>query len=136
MPWRGGEALRTEAGRDGILVTTVVPGLMRTGSTRNALVGGDREAELRWFTALASLPPWCRWTRAPRRGGLRAHGLAPGLTQRALALFDRPLPAPGSAPPEPGHALPEQPWWQRKLTILDRRAAVRHHELDDETPRR
>jgi NAD(P)-dependent dehydrogenase (short-subunit alcohol dehydrogenase family) len=150
------EALRAEAGRDGITVTTVVPGLMRTGSTRNALVGGDREAELRWFTALASLPLLSMDAGAAARRivagglagrpevvltpaakiGLRVHGLAPGLTQRALALVDRLLPAPGEQAPEPGHTLPEQPWWQRALTTLDRRAAVRHHELDDETPRR
>ena len=149
------EALRTEAARDGITVTTVVPGLMRTGSTRNALVGGDRQAELRWFTALASLPllsmdagaaarrivagglagrPQVVLTPAARLG-IRVHGVAPGLTQRALTLFDRLLPAPGQDPPQPGHTLPEQPWWQRALTTLDRRAAVRHHELDDETPR-
>ena len=150
------EALRTEAGRHGISVTTVVPGLMRTGSTRNALVGGDREAELKWFTALASLPLLSMDAGAAARRivsgglagrpevvltpaakvGLRVHGLAPGLTQRALALVDRVLPAPGDDPPQPGHTLPEQPWWQRALTALDRRAAARHHELDDETPRR
>ncbi|MDD7919213.1 SDR family NAD(P)-dependent oxidoreductase [Actinomycetospora callitridis] len=150
------ESLRTEAGRDDITVTTVVPGLMRTGSTRNALVGGDREAELRWFTALASLPLLSMDAGAAARRivagglagraevvltpaakvGLRVHGIAPGLTQRALGLLDRLLPTPGEAPPEPGHTLPEQPWWQRLLTTLDRRAAVRHHELDDEIPRR
>ena len=150
------ESLRTEAGRDGISVTTVVPGLMRTGSTRNALVGGNREAELRWFTALASLPLLSMDAGAAARRivagglagrpevvltpaakvGLRVHGIAPGLTQRALTLVDRLLPAPGDDPPQPGHTLPEQPWWQRLLTTLDRRAAVRHHELDDETPRR
>ncbi|GAA4878041.1 SDR family oxidoreductase [Actinomycetospora straminea] len=150
------ESLRTEAGRDGISVTTVVPGLMRTGSTRNALVGGDRERELRWFTTLASLPLLSMDAGAAARRivagglagrpevvltpaakvGLRVHGIAPGLTKRALALVDRLLPAPGDEPPEPGHTLPEQPWWQRMLTTLDRGAAVRHHELDDETPRR
>lgn len=150
------ESLRTEAGRDGITVTTAVPGLMRTGSTRNALVGGDREAELRWFTALASLPVLSMDAGAAARRivaaglagrpevvltpaakiGLRVHGLAPGLTQRALALLDRLLPTPGESPPQPGHTLPEQPRWQRMLTTLDRRAAARHHERDDETPRR
>lgn len=150
------EALRVEAGRDGITVTTVVPGLMRTGSARNALVGGDREAELRWFTALASMPllsmdagtaarrvvagglagrPEVVLTPAAKIG-LRVHGLAPGLTQRLLTLVDRALPTPGQDPPQPAHTLPEQPWWHRVLTTLDRRAAGRHHELDDETPRR
>ena len=137
-------------------MTTAVPGLMRTGSTRNALVGGDREAELRWFTVLASLPVLSMNAGAAARRivaaglagrpevvltpaakiGLRVHGIAPGFTQRALALLDRLLPAPGEDPPQPGHTLPEQPRWQRMLTTLDRRAAVRHHEHDDETPRR
>lgn len=146
------EALRTEAGRDGISVTTAVPGLMRTGSTRNALVGGNPEAEFRWFSALAGLPVLSMDAgRAARRIvsaglagrpqvvltpaakiGVRMHGLAPSLTTRALSLLERALPEPGEHRPEPGHDRPDQPWWHRALTILDRR----HHELDDETSRR
>ena len=50
------EGLRVEAIRDGVSVTVGVPGLMRTGSPRNALFTGDRVAENRWFTAAANLP--------------------------------------------------------------------------------
>jgi short-subunit dehydrogenase len=47
------EGLRTELGADGITVTTATPGLMRTGSHRNAWVRGQHEREAAWF-ALAS----------------------------------------------------------------------------------
>ncbi|MDQ3716153.1 MAG: SDR family oxidoreductase, partial [Actinomycetota bacterium] len=50
------EGLRVEAARHGITVTTAVPGLMRTGSPRNALFTGDRAAEYRWFSVADSLP--------------------------------------------------------------------------------
>ena len=50
------DSIRAELAKDNIYVTTVCPGLMRTGSPRQALVAGAREAEFRWFAALDSLP--------------------------------------------------------------------------------
>ena len=50
------EGLRVEAIRHGITVTCAVPGLMRTGSPRNALFTGDQAGEHRWFTLGDSLP--------------------------------------------------------------------------------
>ena len=50
------DAVRAEVAKDGIRVTTVCPGLMRTGSAVNALVKGRHEAEFAWFAALSSLP--------------------------------------------------------------------------------
>ena len=50
------EGLRAELRKDKILVTTVCPGLMRTGSARNASFKGNNEAEYAWFSASASLP--------------------------------------------------------------------------------
>jgi short-subunit dehydrogenase len=50
------EALRAELKKDGILVTTVTPGLMRTGSYVNAKVRGRHADELRWFTAMSATP--------------------------------------------------------------------------------
>lgn len=44
------ETLRAELKRDGVLVTTVTPGLMRTGSYVNARVRGQHEEEARWFS--------------------------------------------------------------------------------------
>jgi NAD(P)-dependent dehydrogenase (short-subunit alcohol dehydrogenase family) len=151
------EALRTEVAKEGITVTTAIPGLMRTGSPRNALVAGDREPEYRWFTLLDSIPGLAMDARAAARRivratlagrgevvltpaakvGIRVHGVAPALTTGLLGLFNRLLPDPGpgaSAAPAPGHTLPEQPGWFRALTTLTGRAAARHREYDDETP--
>ena len=50
------DAVRAEVAKDGIRVTTVCPGLMRTGSAVNALIKGRHEAEFAWFGALSSLP--------------------------------------------------------------------------------
>jgi short-subunit dehydrogenase len=50
------EGLRAELGRGPVTVTTVVPGLMRTGSQVNAQFGGQRDAEYTWFSLGASLP--------------------------------------------------------------------------------
>jgi NAD(P)-dependent dehydrogenase (short-subunit alcohol dehydrogenase family) len=49
-------ALRVELAADGIVVTTVCPGLMRTGSPRNALFKGRQSAEYAWFKTGGSLP--------------------------------------------------------------------------------
>ena len=50
------EGLRAELGRSPVAVTTVVPGLMRTGSHERAEFAGRREAEFTWFSLGASLP--------------------------------------------------------------------------------
>jgi NAD(P)-dependent dehydrogenase (short-subunit alcohol dehydrogenase family) len=50
------DGLRAELARDNIVVTTVCPGLMRTGSPLNALFKGRREEEYTWFAISDSLP--------------------------------------------------------------------------------
>lgn len=50
------EGLAMELRTKGVRVTTVVPGLMRTGSHRNAQFKGNAEREYRWFSLGASLP--------------------------------------------------------------------------------
>jgi NAD(P)-dependent dehydrogenase (short-subunit alcohol dehydrogenase family) len=49
------EGLAAELARDGISVTTVVPGLMRTGSAVNAYFKGDAQREFDWFSVSDSL---------------------------------------------------------------------------------
>ena len=142
------EGLRTELAPHGVTVTTLMPGLTRTGSPPNAQVAGDREREYRWFAALDSLPvistsaPHAARTivRATLAGraerfltpaamvGARVHGLAPGLTTRLSGLVARLLPEPGPHPeaPRPGHDLPPQPRWYRALTTLTGRAQTDH----------
>lgn len=144
------EGLRVE----GVSVTVGVPGLMRTGSTRNALFTGDRTAERTWFTVAASLPVLSmdaeraarRLVRATLRGkpeitltlpakiAVRAHALAPNLSLRTLALVNRALPGPvGSGGPRPGHTAEPTSRWFHRLTRRDRIAALHWHEHDDPT---
>jgi short-subunit dehydrogenase len=48
--------LHAELGAQGVRVTTVFPGLMRTGSVIQAVIKGDHEKEFAWFAAGDSLP--------------------------------------------------------------------------------
>jgi short-subunit dehydrogenase len=50
------EGLRAELARDNIVVTTVFPGLMRTGSPVNAMFKGQHPQEYAWFAISDSLP--------------------------------------------------------------------------------
>lgn len=117
--------LRSELTGSGVSVTTIAPGLLRTGSHGRALFVGDQEHEFAWFAAAASLPVLSmNADRAASRivsGVLRGRAnvlltplthvasrvaaLAPNLTAAALALTVRALPAapPGAKPTvEPG----------------------------------
>ncbi len=103
------EGLRAELKRDGIRVTTIVPGLMRTGSFLNAFFKGRQEKEFRWFSLGAALPLISMDARraarqivhATRRGQAERvlsvpatalaefHGRFPGLTADLLGLANR-----------------------------------------------
>jgi short-subunit dehydrogenase len=50
------DGLRSELAPHGITVTTVSPGLMRTGSARQAIFKGNHESEHAWFKISDSLP--------------------------------------------------------------------------------
>jgi short-subunit dehydrogenase len=50
------EGLRAELSSDGIKVTTVYPGTMRTGSHLNAFFKGVKEVEYAWFSLGATIP--------------------------------------------------------------------------------
>jgi NAD(P)-dependent dehydrogenase (short-subunit alcohol dehydrogenase family) len=107
------EGLRAELAGTGVKVTTVVPGLMRTGSFLAAYFKGDRaQLEYSLFAPLSGTPATTvsaeraakRIVTALRRGdpeltlGLhaklaaRANGIAPGVVQTALSLVARALP--------------------------------------------
>ena len=145
------DAVRAEVAKYGIRVTTVCPGLMRTGSAVNALMKGRHEAEFAWFGTLSSLPLVSidagraarRILEAGRRGiphltiTPQARGAAifarlmPNTMGRLMALTARVLPAPvGPRGDEswPGrasrpHRLP------RVVTALGDQAARRNNEL-------
>ncbi len=50
------DAVRPELAASGISLTVAYPGLMRTGSPKNAVVKGDTESEFFWFAAADQLP--------------------------------------------------------------------------------
>lgn len=142
------EGLRNEAARDGIVVTTVVPGLMRTGSHVNAVFKGRHVEESGWFGISAALPfltiPASRAARgivcAVRRGrseiilGIpavllaKAHALCPRTMSRILTIVNSllPSPAPGASSEESGLQLePRHGSVYHILTTLNRRAGHR-----------
>jgi short-subunit dehydrogenase len=78
------EGLRAELGRGPVTVTTVVPGLMRTGSHENAEFAGKRDEEFTWFGLGASLPVLSMDAeRAARQ-------IVAGLAQRRSEIFLTP----------------------------------------------
>ena len=109
--------LRSELAGSGVKVTTVAPGLMRTGSHLRAQFFGDQPREYAWFSLGASLPLVSmdaeRAARAIVTGvlagramvvltplaqvGMRVNALFPGLTASALGVMSRLLPAPPPA---------------------------------------
>lgn len=50
------EAMHAELWKDGVAVTTVCPGLMRTGSHTHARVRGQHQREARWFGLAVATP--------------------------------------------------------------------------------
>ena len=106
------EGLRAETAREGITVTTVVPGLMRTGSPVNAFFKGDAEKEFAWFSLGDATPVSAMSARraareivaAARRGDAEVtlswqakllrltHDLFPGATTDLLGVLNRLLP--------------------------------------------
>ncbi|MCQ1581793.1 SDR family NAD(P)-dependent oxidoreductase [Streptomyces parvus] len=107
------EGLHAEAAASGVSVTAVHPGLMRTGSHRQAEFGGDTAAEFGWFSTAAGAPLLSmdaeraarrivdaviqRRARlvltAPAKAAQLAHGVAPGLTTRLSSVAARLLPS-------------------------------------------
>jgi len=106
-------AMRTELVKDNIYITTVCPGLMRTGSPVNAIFKGQNEKEYAWFSISDSLPFTSvsaenaagQIVKACRRGdaeliispqaklAAKINALFPEFTADALALANKFLPA-------------------------------------------
>ena len=106
------DALRAELARDNIYVTTVAPGMMRTGSHVNAKFKGKHDSEFAWFAAAAGAPLLSmnanraarKILAACRRGQpsltltfaarlqVVANALFPNLTGYAMQLANRFLP--------------------------------------------
>lgn len=143
-------AMRTELVKDNIFVTTVCPGLMRTGSPVNALFKGQNEKEYAWFTIGDSLPltsisaerAASQIIETARRGdaelvisiqarlATKFYGLFPNLSSEIAALVNEFLPAPGGIGKAKTRGKESQSWLAPSiLTTLSDQAAVKNNEL-------
>jgi NAD(P)-dependent dehydrogenase (short-subunit alcohol dehydrogenase family) len=146
------DAIRAELARDGIKVTTVSPGLMRTGSPFNARFKGRHRDEFTWFAISDSLPLATidatraarRIVNACRRGAadlvvpwpfrlaILANAVAPGAVAAGMRLTNRfILPAPTDDSGDVDHTgwQSASRWAPSRLTRLTERAAARNNEI-------
>jgi NAD(P)-dependent dehydrogenase (short-subunit alcohol dehydrogenase family) len=107
--------LRTELQRAGIVVTTICPGLMRTGSPPFAEFKGQNEKEYSWFAMSDNMPGLSMSAEeaarkivqalrdgsaelvlgAPAKAGALFDALFPGINSELLAIAAGLLPGPG-----------------------------------------
>ena len=144
------DGLRYELEKDGVLVTTVCPGLMRTGSPRNATFKGQHRAEYAWFAISDALPVTSiqaeraarQIVSAARRGqaeliitaqavvAVKFRALFPEAAADILALVNRLLPGPGGIGRKRAKGRESESSLALSfLTALSDRAAARNNEL-------
>lgn len=144
------EGLRAELAPKRISVTTVCPGLMRTGSPRNAFFKAQHRKEYTWFTLSDTLPGLSIGARAAARAILDSalrnqaevvlslpaqsiallHGVAPAFVSNMMRLAALALPGPGGVEQQKmaGHesttAATESP-----LTALGKKAEREYNQI-------
>ncbi len=144
------EGLRVELRKDGISVTTVCPGLMRTGSPINADFKSQHRAEYLWFSLSDSVPFFsmnaeraarqilaaCQRGEAeivlslPAKIAVVFHGIFPGLTADLLSWVNVLLPGPGGIGSQRAKGKDSSSAWSPSwLTRLTDEAARRNNEL-------
>lgn len=145
------EAMNAELRCKGIRVTTVCPGLMRTGSHLNALFTGDMDREYRWFSLGASFPGISTAASSAARKIVRAvtsgaseiaitpqaivaarlASVSPEVTTRLMQMMNALLPQPVSsrALMRPGSAVRDLEL--TPATALGSSAARRYNQLGD-----
>ncbi len=145
------DVLRAELAPHGVRITTVCPGVMRTGSYLNVAVKGDHQKELAWFAIGAGSPfvsidadrAARKIVEACRRGD---SALRLGITTRAMIVANALAPSAVGAAMKAAHRLMpsdgtprgREEWtgWESRskiapsiLTRLVDRAATRNNEL-------
>jgi NAD(P)-dependent dehydrogenase (short-subunit alcohol dehydrogenase family) len=145
------EGMRATLAREGVYVTTVIPGLMRTGSPRNAYFKGRHRSEYAWFSVGDALPGLSMSAARAARAIVAAceqgdaeltlpvwaklsvalNGLVPNVAAEVMALMDRALPAPGGIGSARAQgAESESAVSPSLLTALGDRAATRNNEMN------
>src|SRR6266498_2151692 len=143
------DAIRAELARDNIHVTTVAPGMMRTGSHVNAKFKGKHDAEFGWFAASAGAPlismnadraarkilAACRRGQSSltltfaARAAILGNALFPNVTGYMMKLASRCLPGTGKKEGDQSRSGAQlhrlTPKW---LTHLADRATARNNE--------
>jgi NAD(P)-dependent dehydrogenase (short-subunit alcohol dehydrogenase family) len=142
-------AMRAELSKDNIYVTTVCPGLMRTGSHLNAFFKGQNEWEYALFSLMDATPLTSvsaesaarQIVKAARRGDAGAiisvqaqlaakmNALFPELTAEVLGLINRILPGTGGIGKEKAKGSESNSLMPSFITEAIDRAAVRNNEL-------
>ena len=149
------EGLRSELARDNVYVTTVYPGLMRTGSPRNADFKGNHRAEYTWFLLSDSTPGFSvsadraarRIVRAceygssqlvlglPAKLAVKLNALFPAVSSATSALVSRALPGSDNSGPAKAKGVDSKtPLTESWLTSLDERAAKRNNQVQNPIP--
>ena len=144
------EGLRAELLKDGIYVTTVCPGLMRTGSPRQVTVKGNHELEYAWFKIGDSLPlltvsaeyaadeivEACKRGDAELTISLPAQilakfkGIFPGTTADIMSLVNQILPEATAAGDKRLKGKEAESYLSDNiLTTLTDKAAVKNNEM-------
>jgi NAD(P)-dependent dehydrogenase (short-subunit alcohol dehydrogenase family) len=144
------DGLRAELAKDNVVVTTVFPGLMRTGSPRNATFKGRHRDEYAWFSISDALPVTSiqaeraarQIVAACRRGqaelvittqallAVKFRALFPEAAADMLALANRLLPGPGGIGRRRAKGREsESSLAPSLLTTLSDRAALRNNEV-------
>ena len=145
-------ALRAELAKDKILVTTVSPGLMRTGSPFNAQFKGRHREEFTWFIVADSLPlvsidavsaarqivDACRCGDAelvigwPAKLAVVANAIAPSAVALGMRIANALLPHPTDRAGNQAHSGWQSfsAWAPSKLTRLTEEAAIDHNQLE------
>ena len=144
------KGLRAELMKDGIVVTTVCPGLMRTGSPRNADFKGQHRFEYAWFSISDALPLLtvsaenaarqiihaCKRGQAelvisvPAKIAVLFDALFPGPMSQVLAMVNQVLPQAGGVGTERVKGRDSESSWSPSwLTTLNEEAAVRNNEV-------
>ena len=150
------EGLRQELIRDNVYVTTVYPGLMRTGSPRNAEFKGKHQDEYTWFTLSGAMPGLSisadraarqivtasEYGRSqlivslPAKIAITAHSLFPSMSAHALRLTNQLLPDADAGPEKTGRkgSQSETRMTRSFLTVLDKQAAKRNNQVANPAP--